>query len=429
MKKETLSRPLATIAVALATVASTPARATAQLVADAGFREACEVLRLGDGLDVAEWLAFSRTPALKLDPAGRLYLNADQSPAVTVLDPDGAFVRYIGGEGEGPGEFAHVGGFGFVGDTVWLQHLWELHIAYFDSSGEHIRTEMDRGLPSSAPSLWRTSIPLAGGYGFYIPPITEADPASGPSGSTGNEEGRSGSGPRLSITRAPEFKRVKLPMLVGLRSEEARDTLAFKYNFTAMITPMATHGHEPFVTPPLYRIHPNGAGVVTADWEPDHPDEVILRHYDLTGSVASESSIASRLRGVSPAARDAFIDEGVEMAERTVEMARRYGGEVPTNLRAAVTEGLLLYDYFEPISTFFPTHDERVWLRDAARTEEDEAVWVVLGPDGEPEFRVLAPTGVFFKAALGDRVWATGRTELDVPFIVLYELRSPGACG
>ena len=380
------------------------------------------------GLDVPEWLAFSRTPALRLDPAGRLYLRGDD-PQVTVLDPHGGFVRNIGGEGEGPGEFAHVGGFGFVGDTVWLQHLWELHVAFFDSAGEHIRTEMDRGLPSSAPSLWRTSIPLARGYGFTIPSITDADPASGPDRGTDTGDERGGSGPRISITRAPEFKRVKLPMLVGLRFEGARDTLAFKYNFTAMITPMATHGHEPFVTPPLYRTHPNGDGVVTVDWDPDGPDEVILRRYDLAGRVASEASIGARLRGVSPRERDAFIDEGVAMAERTVEMARRYGGEVPTNLRAAVTEGLLLYDYFEPISTFFPTHDERVWLHDAAPSEDYEALWVVVGADGEPEFRVQAPAGVVFKAALGDRVWATGRTELDVPFIVLYELRSPGACG
>ena len=176
MRMEPLARSLAVTAVAATTAATfPPTHATAQLVAEAEFKEACEVLRLGDALDVPEWLAFSRTPVLRLDPAGRLYLNADGSPAVTVLDPDGSFVRYIGGEGEGPGEFTHVGGFGFVGDTVWLQHLIELHTSFFDSAGAHIRTEMDRGPPSTEPSLWRISIPLARGRGFYIPPSGNRD--------------------------------------------------------------------------------------------------------------------------------------------------------------------------------------------------------------------------------------------------------------
>lgn len=287
------SLAITAVAATTATLPATPA--TAQLVVEADPREACEVLRLGDALDVPEWLAFSRTPAIKLDPAGRLYLRGED-PQVTVLDPDGSFVRYIGGEGDGPGEFAHVGGFGFVGDTVWLQHLFELHIAYFDSTGAHIRTETDRGLPSSAPSLWRTSLPLARGYGFYIPPIGDVDLESG---------------------AWPEFKRVELPMLVGIRPESARDTLAFKYNFTRMhIKGIATFGHEPFVTPPLYRTHPNGEGVVTADWEPIQPDEVILRHYGLDGRMVRQTTIEARLRRVSRQARNAFIEEGMEAAER-----------------------------------------------------------------------------------------------------------------
>lgn len=235
MTNDSLTRLLPPITVA-ATIAAFPTTdAAAQLVADAEFREACEVLRLGGALDVPEWLAFSRPPSLQLDPAGRLYLNAGASPTVTVVDSDGGFVRSIGGEGEGPGEFTYgVGGFGFVGDTVWLQDRIELHIAFFDSAGAHISTEVDRGQPSTRPDLWRYSIPLARGRGFYIP-------ASG---------------------------------------------------------------------------------------------------------------------------------------------RRRY-----------------------------------------------DAHWVVVGPDGEAEFRVPALTGITFKAALGDRVWGTGLTELDVPYIVQYELRSPGACG
>ena len=176
MRMEPWACPLPGIALAAAIVASPTTAATAQLVTDAEFKEACEVLRLGDALDVPEWLAFSRTPALRLDPSGRLYLRGED-PQVAVLDPDGGFVRYIGGEGEGPGEFTLLGGFGFVGDTVWLQHLTLLHISYFDSTGAHIRTETDRGQPASMPRLWRTSRPLAHGYGFVT-----ADWDTGPAG-------------------------------------------------------------------------------------------------------------------------------------------------------------------------------------------------------------------------------------------------------
>lgn len=393
-------RSLAVTAIA-ATTANLPSTpATAQLVVEVELKEACEVLRLGDAIDVPEWLAFSRTPAIALDASGRLYLRGED-PQVAVLEPDGGLVRYVGGEGEGPGEFTDVGRFGFVGDTLWLQDLWELHISYFDSMGAHIRTETDHGLPSTMPILWRTSAPLADGYGFYIPPTGQVD---------------------LESRTAPDFERVKLPMMVGVRSEESRDTLAFGYNHTGMLLGDGVFGHRPFVTPPLYRIHPNGEGVVTVDWEPNRPDEVIVRHHGLDGRVARESTIEALLRRVSRAARNAIIDEGVEIAERA-DM------EAQTSLRAAVTEGSLLYDYFEPVSSFFLTHDEHVWLRDATVPNDDGALWIVLGPDGEPEFRVRALTGITFRAALGDRVWATGQTEMDVPFIVQYELVGPGECG
>ena len=397
---DSLARPLAAFAVAATTVTFPTNHAAAQLVADAEFEEACEVLRLGDGLDVPEWLAFSSEPVLRLDPTGRLHVKAGGSPTVAVLDPGGGFVRYIGGEGEGPGEFTLLGGFGFVGDTVWLQHLIELHVSYFDSAGAHIRTEMDRGLPSTMPSLWRTSIPLAQGRGFYIP-------------ASGNRSDQ----------------RVPVPITVGSRSAPARDTLGFRLDNTYMVAVGGVFWFRPITIPPLYQIHATGNGIVTADWEPDRPEELVLRHYDVYGRVMRETSMKSRLRRVSAKARDAFIDEGVERAERAGGTVRQLGGGLPTNLRATVTEGLLLYDYFEPISSFFLTHDERVWLRDASPSEGYEATWVVLGPEGEPEFRVRAPAGITFKAALGDRVWGTGSTELEVPYIVLYELTSPGACG
>ena len=122
-----------------------------------------------EGLDVPEWLAFVRTPDLMLDAMGRVYVRGGQDAAIAVLDAEGGFVRTIGRKGEGPGEFVAIGGMGFVGDTLWLQNWPMLHTSFFDSAGTHLKTEADRGIPSTGPCLWRTLVPLAGGRGLYIP--------------------------------------------------------------------------------------------------------------------------------------------------------------------------------------------------------------------------------------------------------------------
>lgn len=67
-------RTRSVIATALAGVALHAGEADSQLIADADPMEACEVLRLGDGIDVPEWLAFVRAPDLMLDATGRVHV-------------------------------------------------------------------------------------------------------------------------------------------------------------------------------------------------------------------------------------------------------------------------------------------------------------------------------------------------------------------
>lgn len=257
-----------TMILVLATIATGLNEADAQLITDAETVEACEVLRLGAGINVPEWLAFARTPSLKLDPAGRLHVQPSGGPAVVnVLADNGDLVRTIGGRGEGPGEFTSIGNWGFVGDTLWLQNWPMLHTSFFDSAGALVRTEADHGPPSASPRLWRTSVPLGGGRGLYIPPLGDTD--------------------------AP---RAELPILVGSRAETARDTLAFKYSFTGMlIDGIGTFSYQPIIIPPLYQVPPDGDGVVIADWESDRPDRVILHHFDGNGRAVSETVIEASL--------------------------------------------------------------------------------------------------------------------------------------
>lgn len=392
------------LALATALMASTTAasEAAAQLVAEAEALEACEILRLGAGFNVPEWLAFTRTPDLKLDPAGDVHVQPSGGPpVVNVLDENGDLVRTVGGPGEGPGEFTRIGDWGFAGDTLWIQNWPMLHTSFFDPSGAHLKTEADHGPPSSMPRLWRTSLPLAGGQGLYIPPLGEAD-----------------------------LRRAELPLLVGSRSAAARDTLALKYSSTGMlIEGLGTFTYQPITIPPLYQVQPDGNGVVIADWEPDRPSRVVFHHYDVNGRPVREAGIEARLRPVSASARRAFVDEGVQRAQGPYDGARRRGEDVPENPRDAVEAGLLLPEYFAPIKSFFVTHGGQIWLQESVTPEGYDAQWIVVGHEGEPEFRVLAPSGVTFRAAYEDQVWGTGVTELDVPYIVLHELVQPGGCG
>ena len=300
------------VAMALATVALNSDQAASQLITDAESMEACEVLRLGDGLDVPEWLAFVGAPSMMLDALGRVYVRGGQDAAITVLDADGGFVRTIGGKGEGPGEFVLIGAMGFVGDTLWLQNWPMLHTSFFDSAGAHLNTQADHGQPSAGPGMWRTSIPLAGGRGFYIP-------AAGNHGEA----------------------RVRLPMTVGSRSDESRDTLAFKFDVTNMSIPRVGYfSYRATVTPPIYRIDPIGNGIVIADWVPERPEIVTVRHFDGHGRLVRESAIGAELRPIPSQVKREFVEEGMKKAEGPYESARQRGQQVPRSLRAAVEEGV-----------------------------------------------------------------------------------------
>lgn len=394
-------RPPRVLSIALATVALNAGEAASQLITDAEPMEACEVLRLGGGLDVPEWLAFTSAPSLMPDAKGRIFVRAGQVAAITVLDAEGGYVRTIGGKGEGPGEFVFIRDMGFAGDTLWLQNWPVLHTSFFDSSGAHLKTEFDRGPPSTGPHTQRTSIPLAGGRGFYIP-------ATGP-----HDEAR-----------------VRLPMTVGSRSDESRDTLAFRFDATNMsIAGVGVWAFRATTTPPVHRLHPEGNGIVIADWVPDRPEVVTIRHFDEFGNLTRETTIGAELRPIPSGVKSAFIEEGMQKAKGPYESARRTGQRVARNLKTAVEEGLLLPDYYAPIQSMLVTRAERIWLWETTIADEYEGQWIVLGPEGEAEFRVPAPEGVTFKAVHGDRVWATATTELDVPFIVVYDLVRPGGCG
>jgi len=105
-------------------------------VASAGTLETNEAWRISGEDDRFLFGVVSRAVA---DPSGNVYLLDSQLGEVTVLAPDGSFLRRIGGEGDGPGELRRPADLFLFDDAdVGVVVLSPPKIVRYDASGAHV---------------------------------------------------------------------------------------------------------------------------------------------------------------------------------------------------------------------------------------------------------------------------------------------------
>lgn len=76
---------------------------------------------------------------LAVDGLGRIYVVDGKPAAIKVFSPDGQFIRTIGRDGEGPGEF-RVGFIAIKGEHLVLQDPRVSRLSVFDTSGTFLRS-------------------------------------------------------------------------------------------------------------------------------------------------------------------------------------------------------------------------------------------------------------------------------------------------
>lgn len=80
--------------------------------------------------------AFGEVTSVAIGPGGRIWVADGLERTLGVFDPDGTFVRSIGRQGEGPGEFSSLYSVAFVGDTVLVLDFGNGRIAELSPEGE-----------------------------------------------------------------------------------------------------------------------------------------------------------------------------------------------------------------------------------------------------------------------------------------------------
>lgn len=126
-------------------------------------------------VEEARWSGADGTPAelgeprsLAVDGEGRVYVVDSKPSVIKVFGPDGAFVRTIGGEGEGPGEF-RVGFIAVRGDRVVLHDPRLGRTSVWDTAGTFLKSWI------TSCCYW-TDIQVDRANRIYVPTMTPGRP-------------------------------------------------------------------------------------------------------------------------------------------------------------------------------------------------------------------------------------------------------------
>jgi hypothetical protein len=92
-----------------------------------------EILRF-PVIDPAE-TAFPDVGAMTLGPDGRIYLGLHHLRSIRIFEPDGTFLRAVGGPGGGDGKMGYLNALWWAGDTLIVEDRGFRRLVYFDASG------------------------------------------------------------------------------------------------------------------------------------------------------------------------------------------------------------------------------------------------------------------------------------------------------
>lgn len=112
-------------------------------VADrAGDLTLAEELRIGavSGDSLTDPAVFGDVIGIAVDDLGRIYVADGQWHEIRVFDSEGGFLRRFGRSGEGPGEFAELGGILLHPSGLWAMDRRARRLTVFDSLGNVLAT-------------------------------------------------------------------------------------------------------------------------------------------------------------------------------------------------------------------------------------------------------------------------------------------------
>lgn len=327
------------------------------------------------------------TTTLSRSPSGLMFVPQIQESRIVVFDSLGHFVRSIGRDGAGPGEFRLIGSLSWIGDTLVVSDLVLRRLSYFRVDGTFLRTVNDP--PSSGAGLDTFGATADGGI-------------------------------VLTSSAALADESQALDISLSIRRRNGVTSEFFRTQSEAPVMRLSLVGtntlgiFKPIVETPLLAISPGGSFIVVVEvpFPVAEAGSYTIHRFDLRGGKLGSTRRSFRAERVRAATMDSLL---VATSSRSVGAAKAGPGQslVLERLRAQ----------YEP-PKWYPAFDRIVigdegwiWLREAST----RARWTVLDTS-------LSRVGTvdlvgILAAATSDSIWVIEEDlSSGAPLIVRYRL-------
>ncbi len=355
-----------------------------------------EDLRIGS-LDRPNY-TLTKVRDLAIGKDGSIYVGQDMDKLIRVFDSDGRFVRTIGREGGGPGEFQSISSLGWRADTLSVVDFVQTRVSQFSAGGEHLHTFRFDG-----PMLPESSRPT--------PPNTLF--------------------PDGSIVATPLIGSQEdidsLPILRMDRGGEILDTLGM----------VSARGGRAVIRTEEITIHTFLPVPSNSLWEVSPADSsILIVHRPIPENVKEGTFRVQKFGSTGAAIFDRhFRYTPKPVPEDFYDFAARHPGFLERASRAMDRSELiqLVHDSI-PIPELQPAitqltagRDGTIWLRrDGLETETVR--WIVLNTKGDIIAELTAPAELEILVAQRDMVWGVMEDELEVSYVVRFRVtRAPAS--
>ena len=365
-------------------------------------RRLIEEVRIGS-LDGAAEYSFSDINSIAVTQSGAIHVDDAHPPSIRRFSPDGRFVRWIGREGEGPGEFRSIAGLSVLPDgrlAAWDRRGRITVYGTDDEYDEVVRVELEN--PWGYPFVDRAFVTDSAGR-FYLRIFASSPYGADPSEVAGIRYGYARLSPEGAVldTVAPPW---------AGRREEAE----------SIVIHTRAGDRRPFPQRTLDAVSPFGHLVA------GHNSTYAFSILDPAGAIEVERE-GFQLVEVKPGER-------AEWRARTAFAERRSGSsfaEVPDrkpayrDLWVDADGRIWVHRYAEAAKRGEPVPE--LWLDDPDGnvpriTWAEPTLYDVFGPDGQLLHCVTMPDDAEVAASRGSLAWGILRGALDEEYVVRWRI-------